>query len=190
MKIPEKTGEIFEVLSKGGFICSNAVQSKNRRLYELIEDGDNYAVLHAYFLAIHFVLEKGNEYYYFSRQENRADLERKLEAAYRWIDLVDFFKTFDPSFGPGYAFTASDITVKLHVDVNLKNKLDALRRHNKEEAYLDSVCKLIDRLCNDGYAELENERLETYKVLSSFHHLESLIHAISIPEDVKNEIPQ
>ena len=189
MKIPKRTGEIFELLSKGGFICSNSAQEHIRQLYDIIDADGNYELLYDYFLAIHFVLEKGNEYYHFSRQEQRADIERKIESAFKWIDWLDFFKAFDPAFGVGYSFTASEILVRLQVDAGLKNKLEALRK-NKEDSMPVTVERLIKSLVDDGFAELENEILKSYKVLASFDYLENLIRSIHIPEAVQNEIPE
>ena len=90
----KQTAEIFEILSKGGFISSDSTNPNIRQLYTVIED--NQSELYDFFAAINFVLESGNEYYYFSRRENKVDLERKLEIAVRWIDVLDFIKTYDP----------------------------------------------------------------------------------------------
>lgn len=189
MKTPPRTSEIFELLSKGGFICSNSSQDHIRQLYDIIDTDGHYELLHDYFRAIHFVLEKGNEYYYFSRHEQRADMERKIEAAFKWIDWLDFFKAFEPAFGVGYSFTTSDILVRIQVDVGLKNKLEALRK-SKDETLPAAAERLVKALMDDGFAELENEILKSYKVLASFDYLENLIRSIYIPEAVQHEIPE
>jgi hypothetical protein len=194
MNIPKSTGEIFEILSKGQFICSNSSVSRISKLYNFIEDEDNYDLLYDYFLNINFVLEKGDEYYYFSRHnESRADTERKLESAMRWIDLVDFLKTLDSSFGPGYSFSPSEAAVKISVDAFMQNKADGIRnilRIDENVPYKDLVAKVAELLCRDGFMESENEILNTYKVLSSFKFLEELIDNINIPEEIKDEIPE
>src|ERR1035437_9638223 len=127
MSIPKQTGEIFEMLSKGQFICSNSSDNYINKLFEIIDDDENYDSLYNYFLAINFILEKGDEYYYFSRIEAKAIIERKLEIAFKWIDIVDFFKSFDNSFASGYSFTPSEISVKISVDAVLKNKANGIR---------------------------------------------------------------
>ena len=194
MSVPRQTGEIFELLSKGQFICSNSSESRISQLYEIIDDSDNYELLSDYFLSINFILEKGNEFYYFSRKdESKADLERKLEIACRWIDIVDFFKAADSSFGSGFSFSPSEIDTKIKVDAVLKSKADGLRNTLKLDekiSYYEIVLKIIDSLCKDGYAELENEILKSYKVLSSFKYLEELITNINIPDEVQHEIPE
>lgn len=194
MNVPRQTGEIFELLSSGQFICSNSTDSSITKLYDIIDDADKYEVLYDYFSAIGFRLEKGDEFYYFSRKnESKADLERKLEAACRWIDILDFFKTFDNAFGSGYSFSPQEIIVKIKVDAVLKNKADGLRKVLKMDdktPYNEIVEKTIDNLCKDGFAEIENEILKSYKILSSFKYLEELVTNINIPEEVQSEIPE
>jgi hypothetical protein len=87
MNIPRQTADIFELLSKGQFICSNSVEDNIRKLYNNIDD--NFEDMGTYFSAIGFNLERGDEYFYFSREEQRADLERKIEQVYKWIDILD-----------------------------------------------------------------------------------------------------
>ncbi len=194
MSALRQTAEIFELLSKGQFICSNSSDIRICKLYEIIDDSENYELLHDYFLAINFILEKGDEFYYFSRKdESKADLERKLETAYRWIDIVDFFKAVDNSFASGYSFSPSEITVKISVDAVLKSKADGVRstlKLDEKTPYHEVVIKIIESLCKDGYAEIENEILKSYKVLSSFKYLEELINNINIPDEVQHEIPE
>jgi hypothetical protein len=194
MRLPGQTGEIFERLSKGQFICSNSPDVRIAKLYEIIDDNENYELLFDYFLAINFKLEKGDEFFYFSRNdESKAELTRKLEAAYRWIDIVDFFKAVDNAFASGYSFSPSEIEVKISVDAVVKSKADGVRNTlniDEKIPYREVVIKIIDQLCKDGYAEIENEILHTYKVLSSFKYLEELMNNINIPEEVKNEIPE
>jgi len=189
MAVPKHTSDIFELLSKGQFICSNSGKDATRKLYNIIDE--NFDDLHDYFSSINFILEKGDEYFMFTREENKADLERKLEAAFKWIDILDFFKTVDHSFGPGYRFTPSDILVKLAVDVNLKNKLEGLKKYSGgKEKHAEILDKVLDQLRRDNFIELENEISNSYKALASFHYLERLILSINISESVKNEIPE
>jgi predicted AlkP superfamily pyrophosphatase or phosphodiesterase len=181
MPVPKHTSDIFEILSKGQFICSNSSKDNIRKLYNVIDE--NFDDLFEYFMAINLKLEKGDEYYMFTREENKTDLERKIEAAYKWIDMLDFFKTVDHAFGPGYRFTPSEILIKLTVDVDLKNKLEGLKKYaGGKEKHADILDKVLDQLRRDNFIELENEITNGYKTLSSFHYLERLILSINIPE--------
>ncbi|MDB5246976.1 MAG: hypothetical protein JWQ40_1370 [Segetibacter sp.] len=188
MKVPAQTAEIFETLSKGQFICSNSVHDENRKLYNIVDD--NFEELYDYFEAIGFVLDKGDEYFYFTRKETKADLERKLEQAYKWIDILDFFKTYNNSFGPGYRFSADEILVQLKIDANLKDKLEQLKKPIGEGSHRERVQRLIDELAKFGMVELENEISQQYKVLSAFKYIEQLIVSIHITEEVQHEISQ
>lgn len=188
MTIPKYTREIFEILGKGQFICSNSTQDNVRKLYNTTEE--YFDELYEYFFAIGFVLGKGDEFFYFSRSETKAELERKVEQAFKWIDLVDFFKAFDNSFSSGFRFTASQVEIQLRMDVSLKDKLETLKRYTGEGTYQERVKRLIELLCKDGYVELENDIQQQYKVLSSFKYLEQLILSIHISEEVQNEIPK
>ncbi|NCB69824.1 MAG: hypothetical protein EOM47_13410 [Bacteroidia bacterium] len=194
MNVPRQTGEIFEILSSGQFICSNSADVRISKLYDIIDDNEKYELLYDYFSAIGFLLEKGDEFYYFSRKnESKADLERKLETACKWIDVLDFFKTFDNAFGSGYSFTTQEIVVQIKVDAVLKSKADGLRKVFKldeKTPYNEVITKVTDSLCKDGFAEIENEILKSYKILSSFKYLEELVTNINIPEEVQNEIPE
>ena len=189
-EFPKHTAEIFEVLSKGKFICSNSSNDLNRKLYGVLEDENHYEQLTSYFENINFILEKGDGYFYFSRIESKVNLERKLEIAFKWIDVLDFFKTFDPSFGSGFRFSIADITVRLNTDADLKAKLTALKKVTKKTNFTEAVSKLVEILIRDNFVELQDEISGTHKVLSSFAYLEELILAIHIPEDIANEIPE
>lgn len=84
MSVPRQTGEIFELLSKGQFICSNSADVRSCKLFEIIDNNETYEELYDHYSSINFILEKGDEFYYFTRKdESKADLERKLDTACR-----------------------------------------------------------------------------------------------------------
>jgi hypothetical protein len=186
--VPKQTGEIFETLSKGQFICADSTSDNTRRLYNIIEDC--YDPLYEHFETINLKLQAGENYFHFTRKESKVDLERKIEIAFRWIDYLDFLKIFENSFGPGFRFTPYEIMVKLNVDAILKSKVEGLKKHTKDESIQNSIQKVIDTLAKDNFIELENEFSMTYKVLASFKYLEDLVLKINIPDEVRNEIPE
>lgn len=188
MAIQNLKQEVFEIMSKGGFICSNSFDLRTQKLYNYVDE--NFDELYSYFVEINFHLQRGNEYFYFSRPESKADIRRKLESAFKWIDIVDFLKTYDNAFSSGYRFTPHEIVVKLKVDLQLKNKLSTLKKYTKAPNEADSIAKLSEILTKEGFCELENEISDSFKVLASFSYLEELILNINISEEVKNEIPE
>lgn len=191
MEAPKQTATIFEILSKGQFICSNSNDEAIRKLYSTIEEEQTFEFLYEYFLSINFILEKGDEYYYFSRKENKIDLERKIEQAFKWIDILDFFKTYEHSFGSGFRFSPSDILSKLNRDAELKIKVEGLKKHsNGKEKPSEILDKILTDLVKDKFIDIEDANFNKYKVLASFKYLEQLIMTINISEDAKNEIPE
>ena len=185
------TFKIFEVLRKGQFICSNSPTDDIKTLYKVLDDDDTFVELYEYFIEINYLLERGNEYFYFSRNEKNTDLERKLEKAFDWIDVIDFFNAFNSSFDVGFRFTPSEIHSQLNINADLKFKLENLKTIKLEKKnYLERIKKIIEKLEKDNYISLENELSETYKVLTSFHYLKDLINTINIPESIENEIPE
>lgn len=190
MEVPTQTAEIFKILSKGQFINSNSSDKKIADLYRIIEEEQNFENLYDYFLNINFVLEKGNEYFYFSRPETKADLEKKIETAFKWIDIVDFLKTFRNDFGSGVRFSPSDILVQIKTDADLETKLEGLKKYADKTTQREIIERILKVLSDDYFLELENPITQQYKVLASFNYLEQLILTINIPEEVKNEIPE
>ncbi|MFC5283448.1 condensin complex protein MksE [Pedobacter alpinus] len=191
MEAPKYTADIFDLLSKGKFICSNSNEEHIRKLYATIDTEQNHDFLYDYFLNINFILEKGDEYYYFSRRETTVDLERKIEQAFKWIDILDFLKTFDNAFGSGYRFTPSDILVKLGLDAELKSKIDGIKRYSGGKEKPNEILeKILNDLVKDKFLDIEDPNFNQYKVLASFKYLEKIVMTINISEDIKNEIPE
>lgn len=173
------TKEIFDTLSRGGFISSNSVRHSVKRWYEAIED--EYEQYREYFEGIGFTLEEGNGYYYFSRMETKVELADKLERFSRWIDRLDFLKTFNSAFGPGFTFMKSNILEQMSSDIELKEKATKLY---KEKLSLGEVIdKLVDDLEKAGFIELENELDGIRKVTSAFHYIEELIECLVVSQD-------
>ena len=82
IQIPDNTALIFEYMQKGQFICSNSTDIDLRDMYNMIDE--NYESLYQYFSQINYTLERGNEYFYFSRTESKTTLEQKILRAYYW----------------------------------------------------------------------------------------------------------
>lgn len=182
IQLPESTSAIFEYLQKGLFISSNSTNEEIRMLYNDIDE--NFESLYCYFSKINYILERGYEYFYFSRIEPKATLEQKIMRAYYWIDVLDFFKTYDETFGPGYRFQPEQILVESNINVVLQNKLDSIRKHFSDKDIRKEVLEnMVRQLTKESFLELENEKNNTYKVMSSWHYLERLIESIQIYDE-------
>ena len=188
-QIPDNTALIFEYMQKGQFICSNSTDIDLRDMYNMIDE--NYESLYQYFSQINYTLERGNEYFYFSRTESKTTLEQKILRAYYWIDVLDFFKTYDETFGAGFRFQPEQILVEANINVLLQNKLDGIRKHfSDKDIRKDVLDNMIRLLAKESFIELENEKTNTYKVLTSWHYLEKLVDSINIFEDIEDEKPE
>ncbi len=172
------TQEIFEILSKGGFISQNSISGQRTHLYDAIED--DYQQYREYYEGIGFLLDGGNGYYYFSRTENKVDLADKVQRLAAWIDRLDFLKTFNTAFGSGFTFRKSNILEKFSSDIELKEK--AVRLYTDIKTNEEKMDKLISDLDRQGFVELENELDGTYKVTAAFHYIEELIDCLTIIE--------
>lgn len=167
-------------------MCSNSVRQSVKRWYEAIED--DYDRYREYFEGIGFILESGNGYYYFSRMESKVELADKLERFCRWIDRLDFVKTFNGTFGPGFTFSKANILEQMSSDIELKEKASRLY---KEKLSLEEVVdKLVDDMEKMGFIELENELDGQWKVTSAFHYIEELVDSLIVSEEVKNEMSE
>ena len=185
--IPAQSGQIYEYLSKGNFLTANTTNKESRNLYGVVED--NFELLREYFMGINFILEQGDGYFYFARKESRSSLEQKLLRLFSWIDIMDFFTTYDTSFGPGFVFSPAEILVRSRIDMDLEMKLDGLKKHaggkEKRKEILDSI---LDRMIKDGYIECVSDINGSWKVLSSWNYLTSIIDCINFENE--DEIPE
>lgn len=186
IQIPAHTADIFDHLQKGLFINSNSCDENIRQMYDEIDE--HLEALSLYFAQIGYTLERGNEYFYFSRTEPRITLEQKIARAYYWIDILDLFKTFNETFGPGYRFQPEQILVEANINVMLQNKLDSIRKHTSDkEIRKDVLDNIIRQLVKDSFLELENEKNNVYKVMSSWHYLERLVESINIYDETEED---
>lgn len=172
------TKEIFDILSKGGFISQNSISQQRSHYYDVIED--DFESYQEYYRGIGFQLEGGNGYYYFSRTEKRRDIDGRVQRLAQWIDRVDFLKTFNNTFGSGFSFRKSNILEQFSSDIELKEKARTLYPEVKTNE--EKMEKLIADLERQGFVELENELDGTYKVTAAFHYIEELIDCITIIE--------
>ena len=159
------TKEIFEILSRGGFISQNSISQQRAHLYDAIED--DFQQYQEYYEGIGFLLEGGNGYYYFSRTESKVELADKIQRMIGWIDRLDFLKTFNSTFGSGFSFRKSNILEKFSSDIELKEKARHLYADLKTND--EKMDKLIADMERQGFIELENDLDGTYKVTAAFH---------------------
>lgn len=179
------TQQIFERMSKGGFLSVDSTDQEVKHLYDDIEE--NYADYEAYFSELGLRLESGDGYYYFARtQEAKQTIEQKLQSFAQWVDILDFLKTYDITFSTGFQFRSTHILERINLDVELRDKARKLFR--KQNTNQNIVEKLISELTTMGFAELINEEDGTYKVTAAFRYAEDMVNLITIYNE--EEIPE
>jgi hypothetical protein len=181
------TQRIYDRLSRGEFLSVDSIDTSIRHLYEDIEENfDDYA---NFFKEIGLQLESGNGYFYFSRLgESKQAIEQKLESFSKWLDYLDFLKTYNQSFTAGYQFRKSHLIEQISVDIELKEKAGHLYKKYDVGSKLEIVNKLLQEMQNMGYAECISEQDETYKVTSAFRYAEELVNMIQIANE--DEVPE
>ncbi len=181
------TQRIYERLSRGEFLSVDSSDTSTRHLYEDVEENyDDYA---DFFEEIGLQLETGNGYFYFSRiGEGKLSIEQKLESFSKWLDYLDFLKTYNQSFTAGYQFRKSHLIEQISLDIELKEKAGQLYKKYGVGSYLEIVNKLLQEMQSMGFAECISEQDETYKITSAFHYAEELVNMIKIANE--DEIPE
>ncbi len=179
------TQKVYERLIRGGFIAIDSSKNDIKHLYMDVEE--NYEEYVEFFKQIGFCLENGNGYFYFSSiNESKSDIERRLAAFCKWIDYLDFLKTFDTTFSIGYQFSKARIVNEIDVNADLKDK--ARHLFSQQMSFPEKVDKLIGELDTMGFAELIEEETATYKVTSAFRYAEDLVNLLTIYNE--DEIPE
>jgi len=193
LSVPIQTNEIFDYLTKGYFLSEDTNNNDLKALYKTVEN--NYDVLFDYFQRINFYLEgKETGYFYFSKREKEPNqnIENKIKTAYKWIDILDFLKTFGKSrnenFSQGYVFSPTDIFNHCKINALLQDKLDELKKYTdlNLEKPMERIQKIVEILRKETFVDIQNEHKEDFKVLASFGYLENLISIINI-KDEENE---
>ena len=187
LSMRNNTQRIYERLSRGEFLSVDSSDTSIRHLYEDIEENfDDYA---DFFKEIGLQLEAGNGYFYFSRiGEGKQSIEQKLESFSKWLDYLDFLKTYNQSFTAGYQFRKSHLIEQISLDIELKEKAGHLYKKYGAGSYLEIVNKLLQEMQGMGFAECISEQDETYKITSAFHYAEELVNMIQIANE--DEIPE
>lgn len=181
------TQRIYERLSRGEFLSVDSADATVRHLYEDIEENvEDYT---DYFKEIGLQLESGDGYFYFSRTgESRQTIEQKLESFSKWLDYLDFLKSYNQSFTAGYQFRKSHLIEQISLDIELKEKAGHLFKKYGMGSNLDIVNKLLQEMQAMGYAECISEQDETFKITSAFRYAEELVGIIQIVNE--DEVPE
>ncbi len=180
LELPRQTHEIFNILARGHFISSNGTKDGMSRLFDVLNEPETYEKLQAYFGILKYKIERGNNYFYFSKTNEPPSLtEKKLETFEKYIDIIDLFGSLDNKITIGTRFRPSEIAEECSANVRLKQKLAKIPLYRSEN-FINKIREICDMLTRDSFLELEDESTETYKVLDAYTYLLDVINAISI----------
>jgi len=181
--LPKQTHEIFAIMARGHFISSNGTRDNMSKLYDIINHPEIFEKLQNYFNVIRYNIERGNNYFYFSKlNEPNSVIEKKLETFERYIDIVDLFASMDNKITIGARIRPSEIFEECNSNVRLKQKLQKIPLY-RSDTLLNKVREICDLLARDSFLELEDEESETYKVLDAYGYLLDVFNAIAIYEE-------
>ena len=186
LNLPRQTHDIFAIMARGHFISSNGSKDGMGRLYDIINNPENYDRLQAYFNVIRYNIERGNNYFYFSKiNEANSIIEKKLETFERYIDIIDLFASMDNKITIGSRFRPGEISEECNANVRLKQKLQKIPMY-RSETLVNKVRDICDLMARDSFLELEDEQSESYKVLDAYTYLMDVINAIAIYEETSS----
>jgi hypothetical protein len=183
IKLPKQTHDIFAIMARGHFISSNGTKDGMNRLYDIINEPENFENLQNYFNVIKYRIERGNNFFYFSKiDEINSVVEKKLETFEKYIDIIDLFASMDNKITIGSRFRTGSLAEECNANVRLKQKLQKIPLYRSETLH-NKVREICDLMSRDSFLEREDEASETYKVLDSYTYLLDVINAIAIYEE-------
>lgn len=186
VKLPKQTHEIFSVMARGNFISSNGTKDGMNRLYDVINNPENFDNLQAYFNVIKYNIERGNNFFYFAKiDEANSLIEKKLETFEKYIDIIDLFASMDNKITIGSRFRPSEIAEECNANVRLKQKLQKIPLY-RSETLSNKVREICDLMTRDSFLDREDEESETYKVLDAYSYLMDIVNAIAVYEETGN----
>ena len=184
--LPRQTHEIFAIMARGHFISSNGTKDGMGRLYDIINNPENFDSLQDYFSQISYRIERGNNFFYFSKIDEAPSLvEKKLETFEKYIDIIDLFASMDNKITIGTRFRPSEIAEECIANVRLKQKLQKIPLY-RSETLSNKVREICDLMSRDSFLEKEDEVSENYKVLDSYTYLLDIVNAIAIYDEPTN----
>jgi len=183
IKLPKQTHDIFAIMARGHFISSNGTKDGMNRLYDIINEPENFENLQDYFNVIKYRIERGNNFFYFSKiDEINSIVEKKLETFEKYIDIIDLFASMDNKITIGTRFRTGALAEECNANVRLKQKLQKIPLYRSETLH-NKVREICDLMSRDSFLEREDEATESYKVLDSYTYLLDVINAIAIYEE-------
>ncbi len=183
MNLPKQSKEIFEILSRGNFLCENSPVRHERELYQSCER--EFGAHYDFFEHIGFYLIREDGYFYFSKEIPQSQKEDKLQMILEYIDLVELMLQFSATFGVGFRTTVAELSDAVQSNVVLKDRLDRLKNISKPQTLHAQCAKVFEKFKKGGFMALEDEHEERYIVLNSYHYIETFLNAVQVSSETE-----
>lgn len=173
--LPTDTKEIFETLRLGAFLTANDPERSRRKLYRVCDE--NAEVLAAYFKPLGYDLNRGKGYFFFSKEFQRTQFEKKVAKILEMIDLIALMMDYDSDFGVGWRGRPGALAESAEDNIVLKERIGRLSGIKGDT--VPAKCKSVfEKMRDNGYMGIENEESETYLVLDSYDYIRTFIESI------------
>lgn len=181
----KKIGEVFSVLSSGHFICESSVERSNKILYAICEKNEKY--LADYFIDLGYVLERGDGYFFFSKDEEPTIeyYDKKLKNFLKMIPFVEFMLVYDNHFGVGTKISVKELALSLEKNISLKERMIKMKRQQSKMSDIEACESIVKEFVKMGYAEVLDAYSHTYKIVDAYLYLETFIESIREITDEK-----
>lgn len=173
--LPNDTREIFEELRLGHFLTASDPDKSRRKLYRVCDEHSE--ILAAYFKPLGYDLNRGKGYFFFSKEFQRAQFEKKVGKILEMIDLIALLMDYDSNFGVGWKGRPSALSESAEDNIVLKERIGRLKGIRGDT--MQAKCKSVfEKMKDNGYMAVENEESETYLALDSYDYIRAFIESI------------
>ncbi len=181
LKAPAIIRKVFNRLCKGdNLLLSSNGPEEDADLFQQLEADDGNEC-REYFAALGLRLEKGNNYYFCTPEdEPQINIEQKLERLVKLLRLLDFLSTHIESFGEGVTFSAVNLAVRCGDDARSERFLQEAARGGN--TVIERVESLLQILVRQGYLSEYDANRKEYRVLSAINYLFDFADRIDIQE--------
>ena len=174
-RLEKNVRPIFEKLSQGYFLSESSISVENKKLYRICND--NYDELYDYFKLVGFELNKGENYFYFSKDFSNNEhkipekyFNKKMADIFELLELLAFMITFDNDFKIASRVSLNELVVAVEKNIALETNLKSLKSHHKE-TIKESCESILKAFVNAGMMEVVDSYTESYKVLESLDYI-------------------
>jgi hypothetical protein len=183
IEAPPIARRLFSRLCKGdNLVLSRNGPPEDADLFEEIERLEaNGEPCKRYFEVLGFRLQRGDNYYYFTvDEEPQTNLEAKLDRMIKLVRLLDFFSTQVESFAEGQIFSATSLAARCNGDTRAERFLQEMGKGASNQERLDNI---LQALVRQGYLSEYDTTRQQYRVLSAINYLFDFADRIEIQDE-------